>query len=100
MIVTLLFVLGGVCTVAAVGILLYLYYTREQRHLGLARDGRTQGIQLIIWFLFLGILVNVILRRLVEILGNEYVFVLLPILLLMVACMLFILYRKAPEEQG
>ncbi len=99
MIITVLYTLAGVFVAATLGILLYLYRTREQRRLGISPNGRLQGIQLIIWFLCLGLLVNVVLERLVELLGDQYVLVLLPTLLLMVATMLGILYWKVPEEK-
>ncbi|HMN90847.1 MAG TPA: hypothetical protein PKD70_14020 [Saprospiraceae bacterium] len=99
MIVTILFVVANVFVVATVVILWYLYRTRTQRRLGLSPNGRRQGIQLIAWFLCLGLLVNVVLERLVALLGDRYVLVLLPTLLLMVATMFYILYWKVPEEE-
>ncbi|HMO39452.1 MAG TPA: hypothetical protein PKC76_12885 [Saprospiraceae bacterium] len=99
MIITVLYTLAGVFVAATLGILLYLYRTREQRQLGISPNGRLQGIQLIIWFACLGLLVNVALERLVELLGDQYVLVLLPTLLLMVATMLGILYWKVPQEK-
>lgn len=99
MIITLLYAIAGVFLVATIALLAYLYRTRAQRHLGISSNGRIQGIQLIVWFAFLGLLVNVILGRLVEMLGDNYVLVLLPTLLLMVATMLFIIFQKVPEEE-
>jgi hypothetical protein len=99
MIVTILFAVANVFVVATVIILWYLYRTRAQRRLGLSPNGRRQGIQLIAWFLCLGLLVNVVLERLVALLGDRYVLVLLPTLLLMVATMFYILYWKVPEEE-
>lgn len=99
MIYPLLFTTAGLFLIAAIGILIYLYRTSEQRNFGIATDGRKQGIQLILWFTFLGLLVNVILERLVALLDKQYVLVLLPTLLLMVATMLLILFKKVPEEE-
>lgn len=99
MIITLLYSAAGLFLVATIVILSYLYRTREQRHLGISSNSRIQGIQLIVWFAFLGLLLNVILGRLVEMLGDNYVLVLLPTLLLMVATMLFIIFQKVPKEE-
>lgn len=99
MITTLLYTIAGAFLVATIMILLHLYRTRAKRHLGISHNGRIQGIQLVAWFAFLGLLVNVILGRLVEMLGDNYVLVLLPTLLLMVATMLFIIFQKVPEEE-
>lgn len=98
MIYTLLYSLAGVFLVAAIGILFHLYRTSGQRNFGIAADSRKQGIQLILWFTFLGILVNVILERLVALLDRQYILVLLPTLLLMVATMLLILFKKETQE--
>jgi ABC-type multidrug transport system permease subunit len=40
-----------------------------------------------------------VLERLVALLGDRYLLVLLPTLLLMVATMFYILYWKVPEEE-
>lgn len=96
---TILYSLAIVFSAAAAVIMFYLYRTSDQRNLGVANNGRQQGIQLIIWFAFLGLLLNVILERLVEILDENYVLVMLPTLLLMVATMLFILFQKVPKEE-
>ena len=99
MIVTALYVLAGVFTLATIGTLLYLYRTREQRNLGIAANGRLQGIQLIVWFAFLALLLNVLLERLVNLLGDRYVLVLLPTLLLMSVVMLGIIFQRVPEGE-
>lgn len=100
MIYTLLYSLAGVFLVAAIGILLHLYRTSEQRNFGVADDFNQQGIQLILWFAFLGVLLNVVLEQLVALLDKQYILVLLPTLLLMVATMLLILFKKAPQENS
>ncbi len=99
MLPTILYILAGTFVVATIAILSYLYRTREQRNLGIAPNGRQQGMQLIAWFAFLAVLLNVLLERLVNLLGDQYVLVLLPTLLLMVATMLSILFRRVPEEE-
>jgi len=100
MLITILYILAGVFTIATVVILLYLYRTREERNLGISQNRhRQQGIQLILWFAFLAVLLNVLLERLVNLLGDRYVLVLLPTLLLMSSVMLAIIYQKKPEEE-
>lgn len=99
MIITVLYILAVAFSIATIGILLYLYRTREQRKLGIATNTRLQGIQLIVWFAFLALLLNVLLERLVNLLGDRYVLVLLPTLLLMSVVMLGIIFQRVPEGE-
>lgn len=93
-----LYSIAGVCLLGTALVLGILYRTRDQRRFGIGEDSRRQGLELILWFAFLAVLVNVILDRLVAWHRDNYVLVLLPILLLMVALMLATLYRKGKEE--
>jgi len=100
MLITILYILAGIFVIATVVILLYLYRTREERNLGISHyRRRQQGIQLILWFAFLAVLLNVLLERLVNLLGDRYVLVLLPTLLLMSTIMLAIIYQKKAEGE-
>jgi len=83
------------------GVIFYrLYQSRQQRVMGI-RDGKQQGIKLITWFTFLGLFINVLFPRLVMWDAERYPFIVLPLLLTMVATMLWILYPiKRDDEEA
>lgn len=92
--------LGLFLIIVAGGIFYHLYHSRTQRVLGI-RDGKQQGIKLITWFTFLGLFINVLFPWLVNWDPDQYPFVVLPLLLTMVATMLWILYPiKGPDEEA
>lgn len=92
--------IGFFLLVVASGIFYHLYSSRTQRVLGI-RDDKQQGIKLITWFTFLGLFINVLFPRLVLWDERQYPFVVLPLLLTMVATMLWILYPiKGDEEEA
>lgn len=73
-----------------------LYSGRFERVFGLYNH-QLQGIQLILWFTFLGFFVNVAYPWLVAWDSENYPFIVLPILLTMLATILWILYPVRPE---
>lgn len=75
-----------------------LYSGRNERIFGLY-DHRLQGIQLILWFTFLGFFINVAYPWLVRWDGELYPFVVLPVLLTMLATILWILYPVRSQEE-
>lgn len=90
--------IGLFLLVAAGGIFYHLYSSRTNRVLGI-RDGKQQGIKLITWFTFLGFFINVLFPRLVNWDSRQYPFIVLPLLLTMVATMLWILYPVKGEDE-
>jgi len=89
----------SVLVLATAGSIFYrLYSGRNERVFGLY-DHRQQGIQLILWFAFLGLFINVVYPWLVAWDNDHYPFVVLPVLLTMLATILWILYPVRPQEE-
>jgi len=95
---TILEIVSVLLTATAGAIFYRLYTGREQRTFGL-HDEQKQGIQLILWFAFLGLFTNVLYPWLVRWDEEQYPFLVLPALLTMIACILWILYPVRPKEE-
>ena len=89
----------SVLVFATSGAIFYrLYSGRYERVFGLY-DRQLQGIQLILWFAFLGFFINVAYPWLVGWDRELYPFVVLPVLLTMLATILWILYPVRSQEE-
>ncbi len=95
---TILEVLSVLLTATAGAIFYHLYSGRGQRSFGL-QDEQKQGIQLILWFAFLGLFTNVLYPWLVHWNESRYPFLVLPALLTMIASILWILYPVRSQEE-
>ena len=100
MLESILMILGVLFLAYATLLFISLYNDRENRVVGI-RDSQLQGVQLMVWFAFLGLFINVIFPWFVSWDRDKYPLVVLPILLAMLATLFWIIYPvKNPQEEA